>query len=205
MSTSVIPSDTKKQALDYVKKTSDESLAIREKFIQEHSSTLVEASYAIHKSLKAGGKVLFMGNGGSAADSQHTAAEMVGRMLKERRPLAAIALTTDTSIITAVANDYSYEEIFSKQVEALAQPQDIVVAISTSGNSKNVLRAVEAAKKIGCKIIALTGGSGGKLKDLSDFWLNASAGKNSSRIQETHIFALHSLVDLNDQFFLEGS
>jgi D-sedoheptulose 7-phosphate isomerase len=154
--------------------------------------------------VKAGGKVLIFGNGGSAADAQHMAAEMVGRMLVDRRPLPAIALTTDTSNITAIGNDFGYDSIFIKQVQALARKGDVVLAISTSGNSKNVLAAAQEAKKLGCTVIALTGGAGGALKSHCDIWLNASKGTNSSRIQETHIFAVHSMVDLLDRFFLEA-
>ncbi len=131
------------------------------------------------------------------------AAEMVGKMLVDRKPLPAIALTTDTSNLTALGNDFGYESIFAKQIQALARKGDVVIGISTSGNSKNVLAAIEMAKKIGCKTIGLTGGNGGKLKSMADLCLNASLGKNSSRIQETHIFAVHSMVDLLDRFFLE--
>jgi D-sedoheptulose 7-phosphate isomerase len=130
------------------------------------------------------------------------AAEMVGRMLVERRPLPAIALTTDSSNLTAIGNDYGYDHVFLRQVQALAGPHDVLLAISTSGNSKNVLLAVEAARKVGTRVIALTGGAGGLLREKCDLWLNAGLGKNSSRIQETHIFAVHSMVDLLDRFFL---
>ena len=140
---------------------------------------------------------------GIGSDSQHLAAEMVGRMILERKkPLPAIALTTDTSNLTALANDYSFEQIFARQVQALGRDGDVLIAISTSGNSPNVVAAVTEAKQLGCKVISLTGGTGGKLASLSDVTLNVSAGRNSSRIQETHIFAIHSLVDLLDRFFL---
>ncbi len=191
------------QAFDYLSKTHAETVAIQSHFLKECGTKVVEAAQALGKTVKSGGKVLIFGNGGSAADAQHMAAEMVGRMLLDRRPLAAIALTTDTSNITAVGNDFGYEHIFSKQVQALARKGDVAIAISTSGNSRNVLLAAEEAKKLGCILIGLTGGSGGRLKDLSDIWLNASRGQNSSRIQETHIFAIHSMVDLLDRFFLE--
>jgi D-sedoheptulose 7-phosphate isomerase len=152
--------------------------------------------------VRNGGKILILGNGGSAADAQHMAAEMVGRMMLERPPLPAIALTTDSSNLTAIGNDYGYDLVFVKQVEALAKKEDVIIAISTSGNSANVVKAVEAARTRGCKIIALTGGSGGKLKGLSDVLLNAALGQNSSRIQESHIFAVHTLVDLMDRYYL---
>jgi len=192
--------------LDYLTQTSEESTAIRAHFLQESGARLVEASQLMARSLEKGGKILICGNGGSAADAQHMAAEMVGRMLLERRALPAIALTTDTSNLTALANDYGYDFVFSRQVEALAAPSDVLVAISTSGNSPSVLKAVEAAQAKGCKVIGITGGSGGKLAANlaahAGLLLNVSAGKNSSRIQETHIFVVHSLVDLLDRFFL---
>ena len=187
----------------YIKETFEESLQIKKTFFEEHADSLIQGAKAIGQAVKTGHKVLIFGNGGSAADAQHMAAEMVGRMLIERRPLPAIALTTDTSNLTAIGNDYGYDVVFLKQVQALAKSGDVVVAISTSGNSKNVVLAVEEAKKIGCKIISLTGGSGGKLNQLADIAINARLGKNSSRIQESHIFAVHSLVDLCDRFFLE--
>ncbi len=187
----------------YLEQTHLESQNAREVFVKECSESLIAASHLIAQSLCAGGKVLICGNGGSAADSQHLAAEMVGRMILERKkPLPAIALTTDTSNLTALANDYSFEQIFARQVQALGRDGDVLIAISTSGNSPNVVAAVTVAKQLGCKVISLTGGTGGKLASLSDVTLNVSAGRNSSRIQETHIFAIHSLVDLLDRFFL---
>lgn len=193
-----------KNAMDYLTQTQTETLAIQRKFMEECGSSLVRAAEAIGKSIAQGGKVLIMGNGGSAADAQHMAAEMVGRMLVDRRPLPAIALTTDSSNLTAIGNDFGYEQVFTKQIQALARKGDVVVAISTSGNSKNVIAAVEAAKAQGCVIVGLMGGTGGKLKELADVVLNASLGRNSSRIQESHIFAVHSMVDLLDRFFLPG-
>ena len=187
----------------YLLDTFDESLAIKRRFYEENQQSLIAGARAIGHSIENGGKFLIMGNGGSAADAQHVAAEMVGRMLLERRPLPAIALTTDTSILTAVGNDYGYDMIFLKQIQALARKEDVVLAISTSGNSKNVLLAAEEAKRIGCVLITLTGGSGGKLMEIGDVKINASLGKNSSRVQESHLFALHSLVDVLDRFFLK--
>jgi D-sedoheptulose 7-phosphate isomerase len=130
------------------------------------------------------------------------AAEMIGRMLIDRHPLPAMALTTDTSNLTAIANDYSFDVIFEKQVQGLGQKGDVLLAISTSGNSKNVLLAAAAAKHKGMKVVSMTGGTGGKLKDQSDLNLNVELGTNSSRIQETHIFIVHSLVDVMDRYFL---
>lgn len=189
----------------YLNETFEESVASKRAFYRDNAAGLIEGAQMMARAIKAGGKILICGNGGSAADAQGMAAEMVGRMLIERRPLPAIALSTDTSILTAVGNDYGYDVIFSKQVEALAKKEDILFAISTSGNSKNILLAVEAAKKVGATVIALTGMSGGKLKPLADLTLSVSEAKTPARVQESHIFAYHSLVDLLDRFFLEGT
>ena len=145
--------------------------------------------------IKRGGKIMLMGNGGSAADSQHIAAEIVGRFKKERRGLAAIALTTDTSIITSVGNDYGYDYIFARQIEALCRPEDVVIGITTSGNSKNVVAAIEEANKLGATTIGLTGGSGGKMNELCKYNL-VMPSSETARIQEAHIFVGHSLCDL---------
>lgn len=142
-----------------------------------------------------GGKILLMGNGGSAADSQHIAAEIVGRFKKERRGLPAIALTTDTSILTSVGNDYGYEHIFARQIEALCTPQDLVIGLTTSGNSPNVVRAVEKAREIGAVTVGMTGGNGGKLAALCDHNLIMPSA-DTPRIQEAHIFIGHSLCAL---------
>lgn len=145
--------------------------------------------------IKRGGKILIMGNGGSAADSQHIAAEIVGRFKKERRGLAAIALTTDTSIITSVGNDYGYDYIFARQIEALCRPEDVVIGITTSGNSKNVVAAIEEANQLGATTIGLTGGSGGKMNELCKYNL-VMPSSVTARVQEAHIFVGHSLCDL---------
>ena len=150
--------------------------------------------------LQKGGKVLLMGNGGSAADAQHIAAELVGRYLCERKGLPAIALTTDTSILTAVGNDYGYDAVFSRQVEALANPDDIVVAYSTSGNSGNACTAIETARDIGCYTVALTGDSGGKLKPLVDTCICVPSS-STPRIQEAHAFIGHMLCAYVDSAF----
>ena len=145
--------------------------------------------------IKNGGKILIMGNGGSAADSQHIAAEIVGRFKKERKGMPAIALTTDTSIITSVGNDYGYDYIFARQIEALCRPEDLVIGITTSGNSANVVSAMQAAKEIGAVTIGLTGGSGGKLNAICDFNLIMPSSV-TARIQEAHIFVGHSLCEI---------
>lgn len=172
--------------------------------LQEHQmmmiklESLVPAIENIAKriavTLQKGGKVFLMGNGGSAADAQHIAAELVGRFKAERRGLAAIALTTDTSILTSVGNDYGYNCIFSRQLEALCQPNDVVIGISTSGNSSNVLKGLEVAKEIGAYTIGWTGESGGKLAQVCDDCFCVPSA-NVARIQEAHIFIGHSICE----------
>lgn len=188
---------------EYILSTFDESLQAKKKFLDGNLEQILKACEIISKAIKSGRKLMICGNGGSAADAQHMAAEMIGRMLVERNPLPALALTTDTSNITAIANDYSYDVIFEKQVQGLGQAGDVLLAISTSGNSKNVIKAAEAARAKGIHVISVTGGTGGKLKDISDLNLNVELGKNSSRIQETHIFIFHSLVDVMDRYYLK--
>ncbi|HSH86511.1 MAG TPA: D-sedoheptulose 7-phosphate isomerase [Methylophilus sp.] len=154
-----------------------------------------EVGLAMRHCIQQGGKILLCGNGGSAADSQHIAAEIVGRFKKERKGLPSIALTTDTSILTSVGNDYGYDYIFARQVEALCRPEDILIGLTTSGNSANVVRAIEAANEIGATTIGLTGGSGGKLNTLCKY--NIVVPSNvTARIQEAHIFIGHSLCEI---------
>ena len=164
------------------------------------SRPIADAVSAVVGCITAGGKVLACGNGGSASDAQHFAAEFIGRFERERPGLAAIALTTDTSILTAIGNDYSFVEIFSKQVQALGQPGDVLIAITTSGNSANVLAAVEAAHAKEMTVIALTGRGGGKMNELlteTDVHI-CVPHERTARIQEVHILALHCLCDAVD-------
>ena len=154
--------------------------------------------------LKAGGKIMACGNGGSAADSQHFAAELVNRFEKERPPLAAIALTTDTSTLTSIANDYRYEDVFAKQLRALGRAGDVLLAISTSGNSPNVIAAIHAAHALGVAVVALTGKSGGKIAALlgpEDIHLCVPA-ERTARIQEVHLLTIHCLCDGMDALIL---
>lgn len=148
--------------------------------------------------VKNGNCVFFMGNGGSAADSQHLAAEFVGRFQKERRGLPAVALTTDTSILTAVGNDYGFDAVFARQVEALAKPGDVVVGLSTSGNSPNVVKALQAAKEIGATAVGLTGRSGGRMAEICDLCVRVPADV-TARIQEAHILIGHIACQLVDE------
>ncbi|MBI3554636.1 MAG: SIS domain-containing protein [Deltaproteobacteria bacterium] len=200
-----MPTHTNDNPLSHVKHTIDLSLQAKQEFWKTHSDAVIKAASWMGETVLGGGKILIFGNGGSAADAQHMAAEMVGRMLLERiKPVAAIALTTDSSALTAIGNDYSYEAVFEKQILALGRKGDLAVAISTSGNSKNVVRAVEAAHGIGMRVVTMTGGSGGKLREMGGISLNVAMGKNSSVIQETHITVVHLLVDLMDRYFLNA-
>lgn len=148
--------------------------------------------------LNSGGCVFWLGNGGSAADCQHMAAELVGRFERDRAGMAALALTTDTSILTSVGNDYGFEQIFARQVRALCKPGDLVIGLSTSGNSPNVLRALEAARQIGARTAGFSGRDGGRLKDLVDACLIVPSA-NTARIQEAHALAGHILCDLAER------
>ena len=152
------------------------------------------------RALAGGGRIFWLGNGGSAADSQHLASELVGRFERERPGLAAIALTTDSSALTAISNDYGFEQVFARQVEALCRPGDLVIGISTSGNSPNVLRALERARDLGIVTAAFSGRDGGRLKDLAEACLIAPAD-STARIQEVHLLAGHILCDLVEAHF----
>jgi len=168
--------------------------------IEKNSDLIFKAASKLTSLLKNGNKILFMGNGGSAADSQHLAAELIGRFQKERDSIPAIALTTDTSILTAIGNDYSFDEIFKRQVQGLANKGDGVVGISTSGNSENVIQAVIEAKRKDAFTIALTGKDGGKLKEIADLSIIVPSDI-TARIQEGHILIGHILCQLIEEDF----
>ena len=157
--------------------------------------SVAQSGKAIAQSLQHGGKVMFCGNGGSAADSQHLAAEFTGRFIKDRRPLAALALSTDSSALTCIANDYSFDQVFSRQVAALGRTGDCLVGISTSGNSSNVLRALEVAREIGVITIGLLGRDGGDIKRLCDVAIVVPS-QTTARIQEAHIIIGHTLCEI---------
>jgi D-sedoheptulose 7-phosphate isomerase len=178
----------------------EESAAVKRAFVAEALPRLVEAAEMTVESLRRGGTLLFFGNGGSAADAQHLAAEFVNRFRVERAPLAALALTTDTSALTAIANDRDFGEIFARQVEALGRPGDLAFALSTSGTSRNVLRGVEAARARGLKTVGLTGGNGGRLATLVDLALIVPS-RSTARIQEVHITIGHALCEVVDRAF----
>ena len=175
-----------------------ESARARDVFLEENADALARAVELVGDALAAERKVLLFGNGGSAADAQHIAAEFVGRFARERRALPALALTTDTSALTAIANDYGYEHVFARQVHALGVAGDVALAISTSGRSPNVLRAVEACRERGVRTIGLTGGDGGPLATMVDVSLRVSASTHSARIQETHILVGYVICELVD-------
>ncbi|MET4082044.1 D-sedoheptulose 7-phosphate isomerase [Pedobacter sp. UYP30] len=159
-----------------------------------------DACVMITETLMAGGKILLAGNGGSAADAQHIAAELTGRYVKERKALPAIALTVDTSALTAISNDYGYDRVFERQVEALAHPSDLFIGISTSGNSTNILKALISAKAIGCKTIGLSGKDGGQMNDLCD--INIVVPDDvTARIQEMHIVIGHIFCKAVDELY----
>lgn len=182
-----------------------DSIATKEAGLKTLPGPIEAGIKLMYQSLEAGGKVLACGNGGSAADAQHFAAELVGRFERERKELGAIALTTDTSILTAVGNDYSYDEIFSKQVRALGKKGDVLLGISTSGNSKNVILAIEAAHKLGMSVVAFTGKGGGKIGAMlkaGDVHICVPADR-TARIQETHLLLLHCLCDGVDHLILD--
>ena len=181
--------------IERIHRIARESIEAKKAFFDSHAEAVARAAELIITSIKAGGKVLIFGNGGSAADAQHIAAELVNRLNYDRPPIAAIALTTDTSILTSVGNDSSFDELFERQVRALGREDDVALAISTSGNSRNVLRAVDAAHELGIKTIALAGRDGGKLAGGVDVALVVEAS-STQRIQETHITIGHILCEL---------
>jgi D-sedoheptulose 7-phosphate isomerase len=184
----------------HLKQHFEEGIELRKRMAETMPAQIARAGEALALALKAGRKVLSCGNGGSAADAQHFAAEMVGRFERERPGLPGIALTTDTSALTAIANDYDFDRVFSRQVEALGQAGDFLLAISTSGNSKNVIGAIKAAQARNMAVIALTGRDGGAMGTMlgpRDFHLNV-AHPRTMRVQEIHLLALHCLCEVVD-------
>jgi len=177
-----------------------ESISVKTELGRVAAEQIAEAATAILVCLRAGGKLIVFGNGGSASDAQHMVAELVGR----RQALAAIALTANSSSLTAIANDFGFEQIFARQLEALAKPQDLVLAISTSGNSPNVLRALETAKTLGLKKIGLTGNDGGKLRDLVDISVIVPSS-STPRIQEAHSLVIHILCEIVENAFVHDA
>jgi phosphoheptose isomerase len=173
----------------------DETIAVHQRTRDAVVPRIIDAAAAIRTALDAGGKVLTFGNGGSAADAQHMAAELVGRFVRERVAMAAIALTADSTIVTSVGNDYGYERVFVRQIEALGRAGDVALGISTSGTSPNVLLALEAANRLGLRTIALTGKDGGALGRAASVHINVAEG-STPRVQEVHRTVIHAICEL---------
>ena len=180
-----------------------DSITVKQETLKRNLPAIAQAAQTIIDAFENGNKILFCGNGGSAADSQHIAAEFVGRFQKERKAWPAIALTTDTSALTAFGNDYTFDIVFSRQIEALGQKGDVLVAISTSGNSKNVIKAVHCAKAMGITIIGMTGGNGGALAPLCDVTIIAASPK-TARIQESHLVIFHAICEMVENALTAG-
>jgi D-sedoheptulose 7-phosphate isomerase len=176
-----------------------ESSEVKTRFLKENMSNLLAVIKLISHTFEGGNKLFFFGNGGSAADAQHLAAEFVNRYVMERPPLPAIALTTDTSILTSVSNDLAFHEVFSKQLRALGKEGDVTIGISTSGNSPNIIKAFEVAKEMGMKTVALTGNDGGAVAKMVDFPLIVPSS-STPRIQETHILIGHILCEMVEHY-----
>jgi D-sedoheptulose 7-phosphate isomerase len=176
---------------DMINSAFDESIRVKQTFLRENLEVLIKTIDAIVAAFRTGNKLLLFGNGGSAADAQHIAAEFVNRFRIERPPLAALALTTDSSALTSIANDYDYTQVFARQVQALGKAGDVAIALSTSGSSANVLAALAVCKQINIHTIGLTGGTGGKMADQVDYFLNVGATTDTARVQESHILIGH--------------
>lgn len=188
---------------DILRSNIDRSIEIHHQLIEGCLADIATSADALISAYRNGHKAVFFGNGGSAADAQHLAAEFVGRYLRERNPMPALALNGNSSALSAVANDYGYEQVFARQLEALSNPGDVAVAISTSGNSPNVVHAVRCAQRVGLYTIGLTGASGGLLRGLVDT-LIAVPSKETPRVQECHILIGHALCDAVEQAVAVG-
>jgi len=183
---------------DTILKIFEESAQVKVKFARENADKIVDVVQLIAQAFREGKKVILFGNGGSAMDASHIAAEFVNRFLMERPPLPAIALNTDVAVLTSISNDYDFSQVFSKQLSALGHEGDVVIGISTSGNSLNVLKAIETAKKGGMRTVVLTGGTGGKLAQMADYVFSVPTNQ-TPRIQETHITLGHAICQMVDE------
>jgi D-sedoheptulose 7-phosphate isomerase len=181
--------------IDSIRRSVAESLELKQRFFSGNEDRIAVVAESICRALEGGRKILLYGNGGSAADAQHIAAELVGRFRCERRPLAAIALTTDSSILTSLGNDFGYDEVFRRQIRALGRPGDVAIAISTSGRSRNVLLATMEAREIGLLTVGLTGNDGGELGGMVAHHLNVPHS-STARVQEVHIMIGHLICEL---------
>lgn len=182
-----------------IQKRFKESGEVKNRFLKENLSRLLDTVKLISHTFEAGNKLFFFGNGGSAADAQHLAAEFINRYVMDRPPLPAIALTTDTSILTSISNDFAFNEVFAKQIRALGQKGDVAIGISTSGTSANIIKAFEVAKEMEIKTVALTGNDGGVLAKMADITLIVSS-TSTPRIQETHILVGHILCEMVEHY-----
>jgi phosphoheptose isomerase len=189
-------------SVDLFRSTIADSIALHQDVRDGDAQPLLDAAAAIVHALKRGSKLLLFGNGGSAADAQHVAAELVGRFQRERAALAAMALTTDTSVLTSIGNDYAYDRVFARQIEALARPGDVALGISTSGTSPNVVAALEAARALHLQTIALTGGDGGAIGRAAAIHVNVPSDV-AARVQEVHRTLLHVICDIVERAFGE--
>ena len=186
-----------------VKRLAAESVALKQRFFEANAGLLVAAGARIAECLRGGGKVLTFGNGGSAADAQHLAGELVGRFLRDRAALSAIALTTDSSVTTAIANDMGYDSVFRRQVEAHGRPGDVAVGITTSGRSPNVVQALQLARERGLVTLGLTGGGGGRLVGAVDYLIDVPHAE-TARIQEVHTMVVHVLCQIVEEAMPRG-
>jgi D-sedoheptulose 7-phosphate isomerase len=187
-----------KNAAELIDRFVAESLRVKSQFFQQNRDRIVQVAETIAHGLRNGRKVLLFGNGGSAADAQHLAAELVGRFGPDRSALPGISLSTDTSVLTALGNDYGYEKVFSRQIEALGRAGDVAIGISTSGNSANVIEAMDMARSKGLYTVGFTGETGGKLKERVEVLLSVPS-RQTARIQETHLMLGHVIFDLVDR------
>jgi D-sedoheptulose 7-phosphate isomerase len=183
---------------DTIRRIAADSIALKERFFAENAALLVEVGRRVTECLRSGGKVLTFGNGGSAADAQHMAGELVGRFLRERAPLPAVALTTDPSVITAIGNDMGYEAVFRRQVEAHGRPGDVAIGITTSGRSANVVEALRLARSRGLLTVGMTGGGGGRLEGLVHYLIDVPHHE-TARIQEVHAMVVHVLCQFVEE------
>ncbi len=186
-----------------LQKIQTEARAVSDQVFSELAPTIETITVAMAECLKAGGKIMACGNGGSSADAQHFAGELVNRFLMNRRPYAGLALNTDASVMTSIANDFSFDEVYEKQVQALGRAGDILVGFSTSGNSANIIRAFEAAKDAGIRTVAFLGGTGGKMLELADMALLVSCSSHTPRIQEGHEIMMHLICERLEEL-MEG-
>jgi len=189
---------------EIILKAFEDSAQIKVKFAKENVDKIIEVVQLIAQAFREGKKVILFGNGGSAMDASHIAAEFVNRFLMERPPLPAIALNTDAAVLTSISNDYDFTQVYSKQLAALGHEGDVVIGISTSGNSPNVIKAIQTAKKNGMKTVVLTGGTGGKLANLADLSFIVPT-KATPRIQEVHITLGHTICQLVDEELFGGA